>query len=284
LLALITFVLAGVFFYIYKDILGPQLDFLVEYQKPGLQRWSEGYVSTFLFQIHPFITAAALLGIWAAVRKADFRFIIISFLILLFLVMQVKRIRYTLPVFPMLALMAACGMEEIQSKKQIKHLVFSVAVTSFVVAFMGFLPFLKSLGVQNLQAAGHYLNSIPVSNVEIITLAGVNPVLNPASAVPVLDIYTDKKLIYEYEPASQEVLDKAQTSPLRFTWEFPLPEYYRLKMGTKKIGGLAIISEVPEPAIPPKIKKKISHYSVQRQFHQSSHIFQYQTFVTVYHK
>jgi len=284
LLALITFVLVGVFFYIYKDILGPQLDFLVEYQKPGLQRWSEDYVSTFFFQTHPFITAAALLGVGAAFRKVDYRFIVISFLVFLFLVMQVKRIRYTLPVFPMLALMAACGMEEIQNKKLIKQLVFSVAVTSFIVAFMGFLPFLKSLGVQNLQAAGHYLNSIPASNVEIITMAGVNPVLNPASAVPVLDIYTDKKLIYEYEPASQEILEKAQTSPLRFTWEFPLPEYYHFKMATKKTDGLAIISEVPEPAIPPYIKNKISDYSVQKKFHQSSHIFQHQTFIIVYHK
>ena len=284
LLALITFVLAGIFFYIYKDILGPQLDFLVEYQKPGLQRWSEGYVSTFLFQTHPFITAAALLGVGAAVRKVDYRFIIISFLVLLFLVMQVKRIRYTLPVFPMLALMAAYGMEETQSKKLIKHLVFSVAVTSFIIAFMGLFPFLKSLGVQNLQAAGHYLNSIPVTNVEVINLAGENPVLNPASAVPVLDIYTEKKLIYEYEPVSQEAKERSKTSPLRFTWEFPLPEYYHLKKGMEKIDGVAIISDVPEPTIPPNIKKKISHRSFQRKFQQSSHIFQHQTFVTVYHK
>ena len=284
LLALITFVLAGVFFYIYKDILRPQLDFLVEYQKPGLQRWSEGYASTFLFQIHPFITAAALFAFGAAVRKIDYRFIIISFLFLLFLVMQVKRIRYTLPIFPMLALMAAYGMVEIQNKKLIKHLVFSVVATSFIVAFMGFLPFLKSLGVQNLQAAGKYLNSIPAANIEIISPAGENTVLNPATSVPVLDIYTDKNLFYEYVPVSQEVLESAKNSPLRFTWEFPLPEYYHLKTGTAKIGAVAIISEVPDPTLPSIIKNKISRYSVQKKFQQSSRIFQHQTFVTVYHK
>jgi hypothetical protein len=284
LLAMLTLVLVGAFFFIYQDILGPQLEFLVEYQKPGLQRWSERHVSTFLFQTHPFITAAALLGVGAAVRKVDYRFIITSFLVLLFLVMQVKRIRYTLPVFPMLALMAAYGMEEIQSKKLIKHLVFSVAVTSFMIAFMGFLPFLKSLGVQNLQAAGNYLNSIQGENVEIINQAGENPVLNPAIAVPVLDIYTDKNLFYKYEPVSYEVLERYKNSPLRFTWEFSLPEYYNLKKDTKTIDGLAIISEVPEPTIPIDIKNKILRYTDQKKFHQSSQIFKHQTFVTVYHK
>ena len=153
-----------------------------------------------------------------------------------------------MPVFPMLALMAAYGMGEIQNKKLIKHIVFSVVGTSFIVAFMGFLPFLKTLGVQNLQAAGNYLNSIPGTNVEVISLAGDDAVVNPATAVPVLDIYTDKKLLYEYEPISPEVLERVKTAPLRFTWEFPLPEYYSLKPGTKDIDALVIISDDPKPA------------------------------------
>ena len=283
-LALLTFVFIGIFFFIYKDIMGPQLDFLVEYQKPGLGRWSENYASTFLFQIHPFISAAALFACASAARKIDFRFIVISFLILLFLVIQVKRIRYTIPVFPMLALMAAYGLGEIQDHKIIKHIVFSIVGTSFVVAFMGFLPFLKSLGVGNLQTAGNYLDSLPVVSVEVITLAGDNPALNPATAVPVLDIYTGTVLEYEYEPISKEVLESLKTSPLRFTWEFPVPEYYAPGPDTEESDALVIISEIQEPAIPQSMKEKISFYPVQKTFDQSSHIFQHQTFVTVYHK
>ena len=71
--ALVALVLIGVFFLIYKDVLAQQLAFLMEYQKPGLKRWGESYISTFLFQIHPFVSGAALVGCWAAVRKADFR-------------------------------------------------------------------------------------------------------------------------------------------------------------------------------------------------------------------
>jgi hypothetical protein len=172
----------GPLFFVYMDILGPQLGFLIEYQKPGLNRWSESYISTFLFQIHPFITAAALFAIFTAARKMDFRFLIVSFLLFLFLFLQVKRIRYTMPVFPMLALMAGYGLGEIQNKKVAKQMVLSVISTAFVVAYMGFLPFLKTLGVQNLQAAGRYVNSIPGANVEVVSFAGDTGYLHAQNA------------------------------------------------------------------------------------------------------
>jgi len=283
-LALLAGLMIGGFFLIYQDVLGPQLDFLAEYQKPGLNRWGESYISTFLFQIHPFISAAALVAVFTAIRKADFRFLIVGFLLLLFFFMQIKRIRYTIPVFPMVALMAAYGMGEIQNKKLAKQVLISVVGTSFVVAVMGFLPFLKTLGVHNLQAAGHYMNSIPGTNVEVVSFAGEKAVVSPATAVPVLDIYTDKKLVYAYEPVGLEVLERVKTAPLRFTWEFPLPEYYTLTPGTKNIDALVLISDDPKQRVPQDIENKISLYPFQKSFNQSSNIFQYQTFVTVYHK
>ena len=88
--ALLSFFFIGILFFLYKDIFMDQLGFLMEYQRPGLKSWSESYVSTFLFQVHPFITVAAILSFVVAVRKMDFRFIIICFLVLLFLIMQVK--------------------------------------------------------------------------------------------------------------------------------------------------------------------------------------------------
>lgn len=279
-------VMAGIFFFVYRDILGPQLSFLLEYQKPGLDRWGESYISTFLFQIHPFITAAALFAIFTAVRKMDFRFLIVSFLLFLFLFLQVKRIRYTMPVFPMFALMAAYGIGETQNKKVTKQVILSVVGTSYVLAFMGFLPFLKTLGIQNLQAAGHYVNSIPGANVEVVSFAGDNAVVNPATAVPVLDIYTRKTLVYEYEPIPPEVLERVKSAPLRFTWELSLPGYYSPKSGTKNknIDALVIISDDLKRPLPQDIQNKASRYPLQKKFNQSSNIFQHQTFVTVYHK
>jgi hypothetical protein len=284
LLALLSLALIGLLFLVYKDIIITQLNFLVEYQKPGLKRWSESYVSTFLFQIHPFITVAALLSFFVAIRKMDFRFIIICFLLLLFLFMQVKRIRYTLPVFPMFALMAAYGMGTIQSKALKKHILYSIVGTSFVVAHLGFLPLLKSLGVQNLQEAGRYLNSINAASVRVVSIAGENAVVNPDLGIPVLDIYTDKKLYYEKKVTSPQALERVQASPLRFTWEFPMPAYYFLSKGALPVDGLVIISDDPDRAMPESVESEISRYPVRKIFQQSSNIFQHQTFITMYHK
>jgi len=283
LLASFTLIIIGASFYIYKDIFLPQLEFLIEYQKPGLQSWSESYGSTFLFQIHPFITAAAIFALIAATRKIDFRFAIISFLVLLFLVLQIKRIRYTMPVFPMLALMAAYGLAELKNKTVIKQIALSVVATSFVMGFSAYLPFLKTLGTQNLQAAGHYLDSLPGEHFDIITIAQEKPVLNPASAIPLLDIYTDKKLIKENDPVEPEIIEEYKTSPLRFTWEFSLPEYYS-STAAIKADGMVIVSDVPEPVLPQENKGTISGYPFVKYFHKTSGVFQHQTFVTVYHK
>jgi hypothetical protein len=184
----------------------------------------------------------------------------------------------------MLALMAAYGLKEIQNRALIKQVVFSIVGTSFVVAFLGFLPFLKTLGVQNLQATGKYLNTLSLTNIGVVSLAGKNAVVNPDTAVPVLDIYAQKKLLYEERPANQEILEKAKTSPLRFTWEFPLPRYYKKDTGGKAVEGIVIISDDRSRTLPHDIENIISLYPTKKIFQQSSNIFQHQTFVTVYHK
>jgi hypothetical protein len=283
-LALSALVLIGILFLFYSDIIMGQLNFLVEYQKPGLKRWSESYVSTFLFQIHPFITVASFVSFVAAIRKMDFRYLIISFLVLLFLILQIQRIRYTLPIFPMLALMAAYGIGTIQNKEIKKQVVLSIAATSFVVAFVGYLPLLKSLGVQNLQEAGKYLNRIPAANIEVVSIAGDNVVVNPDLGVPVLDIYTNKKLYYDKKPIKPEIIERSKNAPLRFTWEFPTPQYYRNLQNSTATEALVVIKDEQDLPLPEIVQNKISSYPVHTFFQQSSKIFRHQTFIAVYHK
>ncbi|MDX1776211.1 MAG: glycosyltransferase family 39 protein [Desulfobulbales bacterium] len=283
LLALLALFFIGAIFLFYRDIFIPQLKFLFAYQKPGLKRWSESYVSTFIFQTHPFISAAAVISFLAAARKMDFKYIIVSFLVLLFLVLQVKRIRYTIPVFPMLALMAAYGIKELQNRALIKQVVFSVVGTSFIIAYLGFLPFLQTLGVQNLQAAGLYLNTLALTNVEVVNQTGENAVINPDINIPVLDIYTQKKVLYKAGSSGPETLEKTQKSPLRFTWEFPLPRYYRPQT-EESVEGVVIISDDLSHLPPKDLEDTISRYPAKKFFRQSSNIFQHQTFVAVYHK
>ena len=156
--------------------------------------------------------------------------------------------------------------------------------TSFVVAFAGFLPLLKSLGVQNLQEAGKYLNTLSAASVEVLSFAEENAVVNPDLGVPFLDIYTDKKLYYAPKQISSQAMEKAKTSPLRFTWEYPMPQYYSWGKEGNIVDGIVIISDAPDMSMPQSVKNKVSLYPVRKIFQQSSNIFQHQTFVTVYHK
>jgi hypothetical protein len=152
------------------------------------------------------------------------------------------------------------------------------------VAFVGFLPLMKSLGVQNLQEAGKYLNTLSLEKFEVVSFAGDNAVVNPDLGVPGLDIYTDKKLFYEKRQISQQIMERAQNSSLRFTWEYPMPRYYLLTKGAKTVDGLVMISDDPGQLMPESAESKISQFPVRKTFQQSSNIFKHQTFITVYHK
>jgi hypothetical protein len=284
-IVLFVVVFSGALFFYYQEVMVEQIQFLITYQKPGLKRWEESYVSTFLFQVHPFITAGAFFSIIVAVAKKDWKYIIISYLVLLLIFMQVKRIRYTLPVFPMVALMAAYGLQEIKNRKVMQHLVFSVVGTSLAVAMFFYLPFMQTMGAQNLQAAGKYLDGLQAATAEVITFAGEKPVLNPAISVPLLDIYTQKGLYYIGRVPSHKELEKAKTSPLRFTWEYPIPEYYRLDGNpTKQPGAIVIVADDSTSALTPDQQEKIAGLNQSKTFQKTSGVFQHQTFVTVYHK
>ncbi|MEK6771812.1 MAG: glycosyltransferase family 39 protein, partial [Pseudomonadota bacterium] len=63
----------GIYIVAAQDVVAAQLALLHDYQAPGLGRWRESLASTFLFQIHPFVTVAALLSLFVAWRRRDLR-------------------------------------------------------------------------------------------------------------------------------------------------------------------------------------------------------------------
>jgi len=140
-LAAASVVLIGTVLLLNLDVIMGQLELLQSYQAPGLRRWEESFTSTFLFQLHPFITAAALFSAYAAYKQRDARYAIILWLPLLLVLMEIKRIRYLLPVFPMLALMASYGLREIRDVAVRKYAVLCIVASSVVIMFFGFLPF-----------------------------------------------------------------------------------------------------------------------------------------------
>lgn len=271
-----------VVFYKY-DVIAEQLRFINEYQKPGLRRWGESFVSTFLFQTHPFITLAASYSIYEAFKKRDLRFLIVSWLILLIVLLQIKRSRYVIVAFPMLALMASYGLQRIKTIEIKRYIVYCAAAASIITAVFAYLPFLSSMGIVNVKDAGMFLDSIGAENIEVFTVASERTVVNPVVTVPLLDLFTEKEIVYYHDSGFSIPFEKIEKSPLRFTWEYRNPGYYTPERKNISSGtAVAVISNKGGKALPEGIEEKLKGHRKARVFNTSTGIFRYSPVVTVY--
>ncbi len=281
----IALLLLGTIVLLKSDVFTDQIRLLMSYQKPGLKRWGESLGSTFLFQTHPFITVFALVSVWVALRKKDSNYLIISWLVALMVVFRVERIRYVLPLFPMVALMASYGLNRVKDEDIRRFVVFCTLLSSIVVAGFVYLPFAKKMSLVNLKDAGLFLNSLEERNVEVLTFPPKEPVLNPAVAVPLLDLYTDKKIIYHYESSVFVPREEVKTSSLRFTWEYKNPGYYTEKNPlTGDAAVRVVIAGDLKDVFPLFVSSKTRDYQVVRAFVEDEGVFQHKTFVGVYRR
>lgn len=268
-------VVSGTLLVAQYQVIAAQLDLLREYQLPGLGRWRESTLSTFFFQIHPFVTLLAAYGAIAAIRKKEIAFLVPACFALFVLLLRVERIRYMLPLFPLLALMAAYGLHELCADGRVRRFTaLSAAGASLVLVLFAYLPFLNSTTMANLRDAGRYLDSLHGEAVEVLVLPQHRSIGNTEAAVPLLDLFTRKRLIVRQEPQPYPSSGKVLTSPLRFTWELKRPAWYA-EQGDDAGLPLVIISSVDEP-FPSNIAGK--------RFSADTGTFRYKTVLTVHER
>jgi 4-amino-4-deoxy-L-arabinose transferase-like glycosyltransferase len=280
-IVLVSALLVGAALLVHRDVASRQLALLLTYQAPGLRRWGESFLSTFLFQVHPFLTAAALLSVWMAVRRRDARWIVVAWPVLLLLLLQVRRSRYWVPALPMLALMAGYGLQTIRAAPVRKLVVTCAVAASLVVALYGHLPFLRRTSAVNLKEAGAYLDAIDERTVEVFTPGRTDVEVNPAVSVPILDLFTRKQVVYSYEEPAPSSLQSAQRSPLRFTWEYRNPRYYA-DAGVAGSGAVVVISDDTEEPLPAGVEHRVSGLRLARVFSVHEGLFEHRTLVRVY--
>jgi hypothetical protein len=253
------------------DVFMAQLDLLREYQMPGLLRWREGLASTFFFQIHPAVTLAALAALPLAAKNRDVRFLIPAWFAVFALVFQAGRIRYLLPLFPLLALMAAYGLAWLRDWELRKFIAWCAVAASLAIALGAYLPFLNRTSMANLRDAGAYLDTLPGETVLVRILPQTRSAGNTETAIPLLDLYTGKRLIYQQEQAARPADERIRTAPLRFTWEVRLSRFYAAGARINRNMPVTLISsEPPAPGFPAKT------------FIADTGTFRYKTFVTVF--
>jgi hypothetical protein len=282
-LLLVLAALAGVVALLKHDVISEQIGLLRSYQAPGLGRWRESFVSTFFFQIHPLVTVAAACSVFVALKKRDLRYAIIGWLPFLVVAARIERIRYILVVFPMLALMASYGLKELRSAEARRFAVSCAVASSLAVALFAYLPYLSRMSAVNLKDAGEYLNAVEGEAVEVFTLPQAGSVVNPAVSVPLLDLFTNKRIVHHSLPAQLPPRKEIETSPLRFTWEYETPGYY--VPGAVDPGGktavVVILSDAHQP-LTEQIERRIDGHRLSREFLTSDDRFQYRTLVRVY--
>ncbi len=269
---------------VYKwDVFMEQMRLLTSYQKPGLRRWGESFLSTFFFQIHPAVTAAALYSLYTAFRKRDVKYAIVVWLLVLIIVLQIRRSRYIIMALPMLALAASYGLMRIRDRRITKFMALGVAAFSIVIALFAYLPFLKGISMVNLKDAGEFLNSAGIRDIEVFTDMPGEAVANPAVTVPVLDLYTKGKIHYRYKPEGFPDQEAIRISPLRFTWEYRNPAYYS-DDGSDGKEAVVVISNRAGGEFPENAGLQKKGYPHSRIFRTSEGVFRFRTLVTVYYR
>ncbi len=268
----------GLFLLAKQDVIAEQWRLLHEHRAAGIVRWREDFLTTFLFHIHPFVAAAAVVSLYVAARRRDGRYVAIAWMWPLLLVLDVARIRYLVPAFPMLALMAAYGLQPVTDPFIRRYIATCAVLGALGVALLGYLPFLNRMSAVNLQAAGAWLDRLGANTVELHAMSPYSAV-HPAIAAPLLDLHTRARVVYRGEhPVPTE---EALRAPLRFTWAYGAGHPYGAGAGAPP--DIVVVVRGPgDRPLPPALARRLYGWRAVARFATTDTVFAYQTIVELY--
>ena len=265
------------------DVIMDQVQILRTFQRQGLTRWQEGLASTFLFQTHPFITLAAFAGAAAAIKNRDARFLVPGWFALFMVFLHHERIRYLLPLFPLFTLMAGYGLQSVQDRGVRLFIVWCAVTSSLVIALGAYGPFLERMSMVNLRDAGRYLDTLASPAVDVYVLPQARSTGNTEMAVPLLDLYTHKRIIYHEQQRVVSNMQARMQSSLRFSWEVRPPEFYAAH-GADACLPMVLISSKPAVTDHPDAGPADTGMKILKRFESTTGVFRYKTFVSVYNR
>jgi len=262
------------------ELVQGQLALLAGFQWEGLRRWVESYPSTFLFQAHPLLAIAALAALWQGWRGRDPGVLVTAAVPLVLFALGARRSRYLLPAFPMIALLAARGLEALPGRAR-RFAVLAAVGFSLVTVFAVYLPFLKWVNTANLQAAGHFLDERNVAAVEVTVQPAPGVAINPEVAVPLLDYHTAARIVVRGATLSRPSPEELRASSFRFTWEQPLPSWYRDDAPVPADAARVLLAGDPDAAPPPELARQVAGRIPDGVFARDA-VFRYRTHVSIW--
>lgn len=281
-MALCVLLLMVIFLLTKYDLILKQLQMLHDFQAPALYRWQESWTSTFFFQIHPVITLSALFSIYVAIIKRDAKYLIICWMLMLVFLLEIKRIRYSIAVFPMLAIMGSYGIAALRSIETRKFIVSCTAVSAVLVTAIAYLPFLEKTSAINIMHAGKYLDSINTEYAEVFVLPQTTSSINPVIAVQMLDLFTKRDIVY-FERREHKTPQNITELPWRWTWEIQSPLYSVNKDNfANNAETIVVIQSNSSQQVPQYVDRRLENYRLVKKFINSSSVFKYRTLVYIY--
>jgi len=279
--AVVAGALAPALFALMKpELVQGQLALLAGFQWEGLRRWVESYPSTFLFQTHPLLAIAALAALWQGCRGRDPRVLVAAALPLVLFALGARRSRYLLPAFPMIALLAAKGLEALPGRAR-RFAVLAAVGFSLVTVFAVYLPFLRCVNTANVQAAGRFLDERNVAAVEVTAQPAPGVAINPEVAVPLLDYHTAARIIVRSPTPTLPPQEELRASSFRFTWEQPLPSWYRDDAPVPADAAQILIAGDPDAPLPEKLAMQVAGRVPDAAFVRDA-VYRYRTLVSVW--
>ena len=101
--------------------------------------------------------------------------------------------------------------------------------------------------------------------------------------MPVLDLFTGKKIIYSYDGSNTPPVEDIKESPLRFTWEYNNPLYYASDSpGREDRRAIVLIANEPVRELPAEIQNRLMNLSSAKVFNRSTGLFRFNPFVAIY--
>ena len=284
--ASLVFAAVVVVLVLYPGVIVEQFQLLSGFQWEGLKRWDEGYLSTFAYQIHPFVAIAAVYSVWCAVSQKDTRYLVIAAAFVVMLATGTARVRYLVIVMPMLALMAAYGLRHFASLELRKFIVACAVTVSVTTTIFANSYFLGGVSAVNIKNAGEYVNGLEENQLVVIVAPQSNTVVNPEVVAPLLDYYSQKPIAILLRDQAQADSFKAPQwdTALRFTWE-RLPFSYNRAINLDALPKHAVVLLIAADVdYTPSdyINNLLKNYVIDKVFGRNDTVFRFQTVVKVY--
>ncbi len=188
-------------------------------------------------------------------------------------------------VLPMLSLAASYGLSELKGAGVRRFFTACVVTSSLSVALFAYLPFMQKFSATNLRDAGAFLDTLPQRCVKVFTLIPREPVVGPEVSIPILDLFTHKKIVYDGGDAlSAKEREEIERSSLRFTVEYKNPSFYVGAPCSNEDSVAAVISETADEPMPPAVQTFIAGFGRTGVFDKYEGIFRYRTSVSIYQR